>query len=192
MNLGVERDRVLAAEALDDAALRESLCTLPFMSASFKRHFRAKLMTLKLPSLAVRTAQGRSYCERLQAEAAARGLRYVDVYTPLLGGQGVCDLVNPDADHHLRRRHVPLLLKALGEAFGGSYVVARMPAPRPASSRMAPRVTSCSSRSIECHQEQSRATDGKQGQSRAISPSCGSKAWRCRRGRSPSRVASSK
>jgi hypothetical protein len=37
---------------VDDAALRESLCTLPFMSASFKRHFRAKLMTLKLPSLA--------------------------------------------------------------------------------------------------------------------------------------------
>ena len=150
---------------VDDAALRESLCTLPFMSASFKRHFRAKLMTLKLPSLAVRTAQGRSYCERLQAEAAARGLRYVDVYTPLLGGQGVCDLVNPDADHHLRRRHVPLLLKALGEAFGGSYVVARMPAPRPASSRMAPRVAQGQSSAIKSNQGQPMANKVNQGQS---------------------------
>ena len=150
---------------VDDAALRESLCTLPFMSASFKRHFRAKLMTLKLPSLAVRTAQGRSYCERLQAEAAARGLRYVDVYTPLLGGQGVCDLVNPDADHHLRRRHVPLLLKALGEAFGGSYVVARMPAPRPASSLMAPRVAQGQSSAIKSNQGQPMANKVNQGQS---------------------------
>ena len=150
---------------VDDAALRESLCTLPFMSGSFKRHFRAKLMTLKLPSLAVRTAQGRSYCERLQAEAAARGLRYVDVYTPLLGGQGVCDLVNPDADHHLRRRHVPLLLKALGEAFGGSYVVARMPAPRPASSLMAPRVAQGQSSAIKSNQGQPMANKVNQGQS---------------------------
>jgi len=143
---------------VDDAALRESLCTLPFMSASFKRHFRAKLMTLKLPSLAVRTAQGLCYCERLQAEAAARGLRYLDVYTPLLGGHGVCDLANPDANHHLGRRHVPLLLQALGEAFGGNYVVARMPVQRPAPSLMAPRVA----------QGLSSAIRGDQGQPMAI------------------------
>jgi hypothetical protein len=154
---------------VDDAALRESLCTLPFMSASFKRHFRAKLMTLKLPSLAVRTAQGLCYCERLQAEAAARGLRYLDVYTPLLGGHGVCDLANPDANHHLGRRHVPLLLRAL--AFGSFWRQLCGRTHARAATGAVSHGPSCSSRAVECHQGGSRATDGNPVQSRAISPS---------------------
>ena len=60
---------------------------------------------------------------------------------------------------------MPLLLKALGEAFGGSYVVARMPAPRPASSLMAPRVAQGQSSAIKSNQGQPMANKVNQGQS---------------------------
>lgn len=120
-----------------DAALRESLCTLPFMQPAFKQAFRAKLEALALPSLAERTQHGRAYCEQLRLEASARGLRYVDMYSPLLGADDVCVLLNTDSNHHLVEAHWPWLCAPLSEAFGGSFRVADFQSSRSAQSMVA-------------------------------------------------------
>ena len=94
------------ATCVPDAHLRESLCTLPFMDASFKRQFREKLDAMPLPSLAQRTANGRSYCRLLEEQAGKRGLSIVDVHAPLLGSSGVNVLLNDSSNHHLVDGHI--------------------------------------------------------------------------------------
>ena len=120
-----------------DAALRDSLCTLPFMTAAFRQQFRQRLQGLALPSQAIRTEYGRLYCDRLRAEAEARGLHYIDMYTPLLGADGLAAISNADQNHHLVSRHWPLLIAPLEATFGSRHTVAMPPAVSKGSSSSA-------------------------------------------------------
>ena len=130
------------ATCVPDAHLRDSLCTLPFMDAAFKRQFREKLNRMTLPSLQQRTAHGRTYAELLTAEATKRGLRCVNIHAPMLGRDGVNALLNDSQNHHLVDAHTPLLVPVLDEAFGGQHARARLPRtlPPPAYNASGPEV----------------------------------------------------
>jgi hypothetical protein len=115
------------ATVVADAHLHDSLCTLPFMGAPFRQQFLEKLQMTDLPSLRTRTEHGTAYSRLLQAEAVRRGLKFINVHAPLLGSEGVAALPNPDRQHHLLDRHIPMLLPALDAALGGKHVRARTP-----------------------------------------------------------------
>ena len=110
-----------------DTWIRDSLCTLPFMTAEFRRNFRAQLDARSVPSLRERTTRGKRFCELLRREAERRSLRYVDAFTPLLGPEGTSALLNTDQNHHLVHGHIRYLLEPLKGAFGGAYVHAPLP-----------------------------------------------------------------
>lgn len=108
-----------------DDHLRDSLCTLPFMTVGFRRDFRAKLDAMRLPSMAERTSHGSTYCAMLVAAAAPLGVPVIDAFTPLLRPDGsVAARPNTDRQHHLLAAHVPSLLPALDAALGGRHTAA--------------------------------------------------------------------
>ena len=131
---GIALDRVYVMSpfptVVADAHLRESLCTLPFMDRAFKDQYRKKLDSMVLPTLIERTAHGALYSQLLQDEALRRGLRFIDVHSPLLGGpNGSAALLNPDHNHHLRNAHIPFLLHTLDTAFGRKHEQSVLPSP---------------------------------------------------------------
>lgn len=127
--------------AVSDAHLRTTLCTLPFMDAPFKQRFKEKLHAMRdrLPTLKTRVSYGQAYCRLLREAASVRGLRCIDMYSPLLGPDGLPRVLNTDPNnHHLTDRHIPHLLPALDAAFHATHRRARLPQAMPAHTEQRP------------------------------------------------------